>query len=51
MRAYPAGLADDTSPRGSDADLQGWENWEPQDKAENDALVDGMSVPCKGSES
>ena len=42
--AYPAGLADDTNFHGSDADLKGYEDWEAQEKAWNDALIDGLFI-------
>ena len=45
--AYPAGLADDTKFHGSDADLKGYEDWEAQEKARNDALTYGLSISRK----
>ena len=50
-RAYPAGLADDTKFHGSDADVQGYEDWEVQEKARNYALIDRLSICREGSES
>ena len=49
--AYPAGLADDTDLHGSDANLKGYEDWEAQKKARNDALIDRLSMSREGSES
>ena len=49
--AYPAGLADETNFHGSDADLKGYEDWEAQKKARNDALIDRLSISRKGTES
>ena len=49
--AYPAGLADDTQFCGSNADLKGYEDWEAQEKARNDALYDWDSISREGSES
>ena len=47
--AYPAGLADDTNFHYSDADLKGYEEWEAQEKAQNDALIDRLSTSREGS--
>ena len=46
--AYPAGLADDTTFHGLDADLKGYEDWKAQEKARNDALFDGCPYLAKG---
>ena len=48
--AYPVGLADDTNFQGSDAAVKGYEDWEVQEKAGIDALIDRLSIPRGGSE-
>ena len=49
--ANPAELADDTNFHGSDANLKGYEDWEAQEEARNDALIDRLSISREGSES
>ena len=49
--AYHAGLAHDTNLHGSDASLKGYEDWKAQEKAQNDALIDQLSICREGSES
>ena len=48
---YPAGLADDTNFHGSDANVKGYEDWEAERNAHNDALVHELSLSREGSES
>ena len=49
--AYPAGLADDNNFHGSDAELKGYEDWEAQKQAQNNILIDRLSITREGSES
>ena len=42
--AYLAGSANDTNFHGADADLKGYEDWEAQEKAVNDALLDRLCI-------
>ena len=44
-------MEDDTILHSSDASFKGYENWEAQEKARNDALIDRLFTCCEGSES
>ena len=45
--AYPARLADDTNPHGSDADLEGVTQWEASDREKEQQLIAANQYPRK----